>query len=278
MLILDFTRIYENEGFDFWKETTPRSFNGTKENNVNSCKINLYDVTGTNCICDDFAIEKIKQRIRESGDSKENGVPIHFFDSGNYHYMSRIFIGELVGDDPEQTFDLVVFDHHPDMKWTSYGEILSCGSWVLNALKDIQGLENVYIIGADSKLSGEAISDHPEYENRVFFIDGIDAFRKLYLSRNGLTEETFGKSVKPVYLSVDKDVLSADEISTNWDQGEMKTEELERSLKLLRDWFGRDIIAVDVCGECAPDSPDLFSDLGIDASNRINRMIYSIFA
>ncbi len=276
MLIFDFSGIYENEGYDFF-EKDPRSiFKGSTKRDI---LISFKDISGTNCICDDYAKENIKKRIKDAIESIEDvkrctdnggcGVEssfrslpgIRFLDSGNYHYMSRILMDLIMKD---REFDLVLFDHHPDMKWTSYGEILSCGSWILNALNDCENLRNVYAIGVDHELSQEIMNEHLELKDRVFFYDHIE-------------ELSFDEMDKGIYISIDKDVLSSDEIETNWDQGEMTVGELKESLELLRDRFGGDILAVDVCGECAPDSEYLFTEYGIEASNMINLMISAIF-
>jgi arginase family enzyme len=268
MLIIDFTGIYENEGFTFHAEGNPRSL------------LRLNDVTGTNCICDDFAWEKIKERLMEL-----DKLPyIRFFDSGNYHYMSKVLMDVMNEKEELPEFDLVMFDHHPDMKWTSYGEILSCGSWVLNALKDIPALRKVYIIGADEKLTKEVQDEHPEYENRVTFLRDMESFwaargnNNEASDGNGADSRADEETVRKVYISVDKDVISRDELATNWDQGEMTIDELKKALEDLKNRFEGRILAVDVCGECTPDSEDLFTEQGVASSNRVNQMICDVFS
>ncbi|MBE5844141.1 MAG: hypothetical protein E7302_08155 [Butyrivibrio sp.] len=277
MLTLDFTGIYENEEFDFYKETTPRSLFVSKY-------ISLKDISGTNCICDDFAIEEIKKRIRKGlmntpgagSDEEEKGAysenpRISVFDNGNYHYMSRILMEILVEDMKEESsFDLIVFDHHPDMKWTSYGDVLSCGCWVLSALKDIRGLKYVYIIGADKKLMKEAYADTPETIDRVHYFEDFSLFKKSIDSGETNIAEK-------IYISVDKDVVSKDELLTNWDQGDMSIDELINALDYFEEKYHDKILAVDVCGECAPDSEDGYLPNGFSKSNRLNDNIISIF-
>lgn len=276
--VYDFTGIYENESFDFYKKEGARSL-----------YVSLSDISGTNCICDDFAFEDIRTRIRESALANTEvlgkGPRISFFDNGNYHYMSRILMedirragepndsqeGRIHDSEGGSEFDLVVFDHHPDMKWTSYGEILSCGCWVLRALKDIPGLSKVYIVGADKKLMEEAYADNPEIKDRVVYFENFAALREM-LANSG--EEV----AKKVYISVDKDVLSEDELSTNWDQGDMTLEELFDGLTFLKNYYGDNVIAVDVCGECTIDDPKAFELLGFETSNRVNDSISSLFS
>ncbi len=262
MLILDFTGIYENAGFDFYKESFPRSlFDESNDRKIlDAERISLSDISGTNCICDEYAQKEITDRLGHSAAAVGDHF-LRFFDSGNYHYMSRILIEASVEKGAE--FDLVVFDHHTDMKWTSYGDILSCGSWILNALGDIKGLDKVCIIGADKKLIEETKEEHPEYEDRVFFLDDVSTVGDICKNR--------------IYISVDKDVLSEDELHTNWDQGDMSLDTLMSSLGFLKEKFSGGIIAVDVCGECAPDEAELYTEKGIEASNKINRTIAEMF-
>ncbi|WP_026528245.1 arginase family protein [Butyrivibrio sp. VCD2006] len=268
--VYDFTGIYENESFDFYKKEGARSL---------FCS--LKDISGTNCICDDYAFEEIRGRIKACESEGEWTIgkepAIRFFDNGNYHYMSRILMEDLCekdrvdGTGESGGFDLIVFDHHPDMKWTSFGEILSCGCWVLRALKDIPGISNVYIVGADSKLMEEAYQDNPEVRDRVFYFEDFSALKE-ELQKAGKD------AAKKVYISVDKDVLSRDELLTNWDQGDMSLEELKDALIFIKEYYGDNILAVDVCGECDVDAPEAFGSLGFEAGNRINDCILSVFS
>ncbi len=54
--------------------------------------------------------------------------------------------------------------------------------------------------------------------------------------------------VEPIYLSIDKDVLAADVVNTNWDQGFMRLEELTSAIRPLR---GR-LVGSDVTGDVSP--------------------------
>ena len=258
VIAIDFTGIYENEGFTF--------LTGDKSSrlvlNEDTFYASFKDVTGTNCICDDYACEEIKKRLRELDINK---YKVRFFDSGNYHYMSKLLIDLMCEDNSDKfdEFDIIMFDHHPDMKWTSYGDILSCGSWVLNALKDHEEIGRIYIIGADEKLISEVVQENPEYAKRVTFLHDIDELEKYEITN--------------VYLSIDKDVISDSELATNWNQGNMSIERLRHCLDELKKRFSDRILAVDVCGECMPDDERLFTDIGISASNAVNSMIIDSF-
>src|SRR5207244_477510 len=57
--------------------------------------------------------------------------------------------------------------------------------------------------------------------------------------------DAIASSREPIYLSIDKDVLSADVVSTNWDQGSMRLDELTSAIRPFRER----IIGSDVTGD-----------------------------
>ena len=52
--------------------------------------IDCRDIAGTDCYCDDIAKQMISDRLEDHG---MEGV--HFLDSGNYHYLSLLFMNEI---------------------------------------------------------------------------------------------------------------------------------------------------------------------------------------
>lgn len=104
--------------------------------------IECREISGTDCYCDDIAAEKLKELIKPYS---PNGL--HYIDGGNYHYLSKLWTDKIHKD-----FDLVVFDHHPDMQSPLFGPILSCGSWIKDVILDNSNLKNVYVIGVNEEL------------------------------------------------------------------------------------------------------------------------------
>ena len=75
----------------------------------------------------------------------------------------------------------------------------------------------------------------------------------------------------PVYLSIDKDVISRDELVTNWDQGQARWEDVTSfTRRILSD---RKVIGVDICGECAPDQEDCDVALETEGNDEFNKDI-----
>ncbi|MBP5266021.1 MAG: arginase, partial [Lachnospiraceae bacterium] len=107
--------------------------------------VDCRGISGTNCYCDDIAKEELRQKIASYG---PEGV--HFFDSGNYHYVSLFWLEKI-----EEDFALVLLDNHPDMQPPSFGDITSCGGWVQEALERLPHLKRVYMVGVDETLLEE---------------------------------------------------------------------------------------------------------------------------
>ena len=241
--IFNFSGIYESEDF-YRKAENPRFI---------SCK----KITGTNCICDDYARKDLLRLMDEQGCPSEG---IHFIDSGNYHYLSELLVSRL-----KEPVTLLLFDHHPDMQPSAFGDILSCGSWVKNALDAEGNIKQVIAIGVD-KVLAEKVS--PIYQDRVNFYqfqDCIGSDRILKLPQ---------APAFPIYLSIDKDVISETELCMNWDQGDMRSEELFLLLQhVIRQYR---IAGVDICGECAADQDNGMPEDAVLRSNRWNTQVLSI--
>ena len=223
MIVMHMSGVYEPQNFYSHKDTV----------------IDCRDISGTNCYCDDIAKEQLRERIAR--------VPvedIHFLDSGNYHYLSLLWLEKV-----QQRFSLVLFDHHPDMQSPSFGEITSCGGWVKETLENNPYLQNVYLVGVDKGLMANVRMD-----SRVQI--GLD---KLELEQN------------PVYISFDKDVLWEADARCDWDQGDMTLEEAMDCLHRISAECR--ILGMDVCGEDSgwENTPD--STHVIEINNTTNRSL-----
>ncbi len=238
VVVMNFSGVYDMEGFP----------------HDGRCRwLDCRHLSGANCYCDD---EGKKSLVNIIGSCPVNGV--HFIDSGNYHYVTKFWTDRI-----KEPFVLVVFDHHPDMQPALFEHILSCGSWVKEVLDNNVNCRKVIIVGASDKL----IQSVPHgVEERVHFYSDDDLDR----------EESWRKFSKelisdPVYISIDKDVLSPEYAVTNWDQGGMSLKELEKLLYIIL--RHHPVLGVDVCGEFMPDS-DLVKDMkGAVVDSRVNKIL-----
>ncbi len=218
--------------------------------------IECDDIAGTDCFCDATAAEMLKKRI-----APYSVEGIHFLDSGNYHYISKFWTDKI-----HNPFVLIVFDHHPDMQPSFFSNLLSCGCWVKNVLDTNHFVRKVCIVGA-SKEQKDRIPE--EYLDRVSF------YSEQELSHYRVRDLFADKNIDlPVYISIDKDVLSTESAVTNWDQGSMALKELEEILLGILN--KQQVIGIDICGECSC-TLSLFEILKYDQiNNRTNKELVNL--
>jgi hypothetical protein len=117
-LILDFSHVYCDENI-------PR--------NDKLHWIHCSDIHECDLYCSDAAATEIHRRIDPYGTRG-----IHFLDSGNYHYVTKIMTDRI--DEP---FSLILFDHHTDMQSPMIEGMISCGDWARSVLLDNPQLQQL---------------------------------------------------------------------------------------------------------------------------------------
>ena len=276
--VQDFTGIYDYQ--PFMQELREKAANSTDIQWLDCSKI-----VGTDCYCDDDAIKEINELIDRAERSTDNNnsncagnAPgIHFFDNGNYHYMSKLWTDRV-----QEPFSLIVFDHHPDMQPPRFGGILSCGGWVKEVLEHNKFVHNVVIIGVKDELV-ETVREELSQSGEADVLDKVTFIKKSELntlsfqsSLSSLTPSASGAAVRSyqqinlplrhspgsllvsrlssqhsLYISIDKDALSTSFAVTNWDQGSLSTTSLKSTITSLA--AGRKILGIDICGERSHD-------------------------
>ena len=241
-VIMNFSGIYKNQ--NFYKNYAEEEIFWTE----------LSDLSGCNCYCDAEASDRIRKEIQAF-----TGKGLHFIDSGNYHYMTRLWLEKL-----QIPFRLLVFDNHTDMQPPAFGGLLSCGGWIAASLEELPLLQEVILVGPDEEAYTQV---EPDLQQKV-----------LFLSREKLSTMTAEEKVGffnnlsedlPLYVSVDKDVLCKGDASTTWSQGDMHLSELMSFLELVLE--RQNILGMDVCGECDMDScsEDFLNDHANEAILRL---------
>lgn len=235
--VQDFTGVYAEQPF----------MQGLRESATANGEIRWFDCTqvdGTDCYCDDEAQAFLRQQIERVG---KDSFGIHFFDNGNYHYMSKLWTDQV-----QEPFDLVVFDHHPDMQPPRFEGILSCGGWIKEVLDHNKFVQNVIVIGVADHLV-EEIREDLSQANTAEILNRVNFIRESELE--SITPHLKGTLCRPhtpsLYISIDKDALSTAEAATNWDQGSLTFEQLTNTLQILAQ--NRKILGIDICGERARD-------------------------
>ena len=207
------------------------------------------DISGTNCYCDEDAARELCARM--SGYPAEG---LHFIDSGNYHYVSRLWLSFI-----EEPCQLLVFDNHTDMQPPAFGGLLSCGGWIADAAGSLSQLERVLLAGPDEE-AFEAAEPESRAKARLLSREKLSEARREGrlpgLFREWCSQHLTGH---PLYLSIDKDVLSPDFARTGWSQGDLRLTELLAMLEILEEQMADKrlrLLGVDICGACDPDDAE----------------------
>ena len=198
------------------------------------------------------------RKLRKALDEKlPNEYGTVLMGSGDFHHLSHLLIERI---DKVKLIDVVVLDNHPDNMRFPFG--IHCGSWV-HHVAALPNVRTVHVVGISS---GDAGWCHawentlqPLYANRVHYwtlgvdtrwahLIGLSRSISSFLRRETLIESFVAYlrgSDLPVYLSIDKDVLDAGVVKTNWDQGRFVVNDIEQIVSALA---GR-IVGSDITGD-----------------------------
>lgn len=221
-------------------------FNGDYEDYPNFTHFNCSQVFGSRLICSEEAQAKLNQLIAHHGISG-----LHFLDSGDYHYITKLMCDQI-----HEPFDLVLFDHHTDMKDAVFGEMLTCGDWVRNCIEENAQLHQVIIAGPSQK----AFQQVDFHSKKIKAITEED-----FMSHKAMAKLAYYQSDLPIYLSVDKDILTKKDAMTNWNQGQLDLSTLQQSLRQVLSH--QPLIGADICGT-SEECPSLAEQLKDEQINR----------
>ena len=211
--------------------------------------LDFTTLSGTTGFCDDAAADEIRRRI---ADFPARGI--HFLDNGNFHYLTRFWCEKISED-----FALVVYDHHVDLRKPVFPGLMSCGSWIRDVLLRNSHCRAVLIIGPEC---AQADIIERELQSLVAEDQPLRAsapVRVCCFTEDDILDGRVARELPhlldalhlPVYISIDKDVLSRIVLRTNWDQGIMTEAEFRHELDRFAMGPDIHILGVDICGEPA---------------------------
>lgn len=211
--------------------------------------LDFTTLSGTTGFCDDAAADEIRRRI---ADFPARGI--HFLDNGNFHYLTRFWCEKISED-----FALVVYDHHVDLRKPVFPGLMSCGSWIRDVLLRNSHCRAVLIIGPEC---AQADIIERELQSLVDEDQPLRAsapVRVCCFTEDDILDGRVARELPhlldalhlPVYISIDKDVLSRKVLRTNWDQGIMTEAEFRHELDRFAMGPDIHILGVDICGEPA---------------------------
>ncbi len=296
--VMNFSRIYEDQ-----------KFYRTPLQGITPRLLDFTDLRGTNGFCDAEAAAEIRRRIA--------ALPlrgVHFLDNGNYHYLTRFWCEKITED-----FVLLIYDHHLDLRKPAFPGLMSCGSWIRDILLRNTHCRGILIVGASraqaaiinpelSTLSSEVIPpeelERMMADERLAAADHHTRVKEYVKTKKNLQDPILNVSLYcfteedilngradnhippllerirlPLYISIDKDVLSRKVLRTNWDQGVMTEQELRRELRFFVMSPAIRILGMDICGEPAYNSYRRILDdtRDIRRSDGFNRRLLELF-
>ncbi|MDL2404134.1 arginase [Rhizobium calliandrae] len=227
------------------------------------------------------ALAELSRDIVKSTPAAGKDPQLCFMGSGDFHHVTALLLdGALERQSVAAT--LIHFDNHPD--WVTFNGGMHCGSWVNSALahRNIQKVITIGVCsrdlrsperkGANLHWLGDGKLELYPYQHppsRVLADYGTGASYRQekgalhWRSISEIGEENFIDRMlsrirtEAVYVTIDKDVLAADDAVTNWDQGRMR---LPYLLALISEIGSRHrIIGADVIGDYS--APNYAGDL-----------------
>ena len=189
--------------------------------------------------CTFGTFERFRRWLDGALETADPGITL--YGSGDFHHVSLALLKRLPGP-----FNLLVLDKHPD--WMRGIPFLHCGTWLRHALR-LPNLKCVFHCGGELDFDNAYRWLAPWHEIKAGRVVVFPAQRQFVrgrwagitvhpLLREGVTLATaLNDALRPfrdelgrlpLYISIDKDVLSAEDAAVNWDSG------------LLRSTGGRD--------------------------------------
>ncbi|NTJ66248.1 arginase [Agrobacterium rhizogenes] len=217
------------------------------------------------------ALDDLNREIVKNRPTTGKDPQLCFMGSGDFHHVTALLLdGALERQSGAVT--LIHFDNHPD--WVKFDGGMHCGSWVNRALAN-PSIQKVLTIGvcshdlrsperkgANLHWLGDGKLELYPYEHPPSRVAADYGTGASYRQERGalhwksiveIGEENFIDHMlsrirtEAVYVTIDKDVLAADDAVTNWDQGRMR---LPYLLALISEIGSRHrIIGADVIGD-----------------------------
>jgi hypothetical protein len=189
-----------------------------------------------------------------------------FYGSGDFHHVSLALVRRIT-----TPFNLLVLDKHPD--WMCGIPFLHCGTWLRHAAQ-LPLLQRVYHVGGDLDFDNAwrwlAPCDDLR-RGKITVFPAIRRFtrgpwrriRNVPVQANGepVTLPSLEQLLQPfaaalarwpLYISLDKDVMTAEDAVVNWDSGHLRLAEVTAVLTAFVTGARGNLLGMDVPGDWSP--------------------------
>ena len=223
---------------------------------------------GLRIACGHGAFARFEKRLAQLAGSAHDRKPcLTFLGSGDFHHVSLALLRRLTSP-----FNLLVIDNHPD--WMRGIPFLHCGTWLFHAAQ-LPGVQRIFHLGGEVDFdnhyrwlapwpmirSGKIVVAPSRHRFRGWWWDQIP-HRPIRRSaaepvshaviEDWLTPYRAELAARPLYISLDKDVLTASEAVVSWDSGHLTVPEILALLKAFTSAAGGELMGMDVVGDWSP--------------------------
>lgn len=211
---------------------------------------------------------RFEQSLAERlGGPTDDRPALTFYGSGDFHHVSLALLRRL-----RTPINLLVIDNHPD--WMRAMPFLHCGTWLYHATQ-LPMVQQVFHVGGDVDFDNVYHRLAPWRLLRNGKISVLPAVRRF--ERGGwakvpntplrprpderLTEPRMEELLRPfrselarrpLYVSLDKDVMVAADSVVNWDSGHLHPEEVETILQTFGNAVAGNFVGIDIVGDWSP--------------------------
>jgi hypothetical protein len=213
--------------------------------------------------CTFGAFERFRRWL--DGAFRTGDPAVMLYGSGDFHHVSLALLERLPGN-----FNLLVLDKHPD--WMRGIPFLHCGTWLRHALR-LPNVHRVFHCGGELDFDNAYrwLAPWPEIQaGRVVVLPARRRFLRgrwagievnPLLAGESSLADMLGAALSPfrgdlrrlpLYISIDKDVLSAEDAAVNWDSGLLRLPEAVTILDSFLSAAEGRLAGADVLGDWSP--------------------------
>jgi hypothetical protein len=189
---------------------------------------------------------------------------VTFVGSGDFHHVSLALVRRIA-----VPFNLLILDNHPD--WMRRVPFLHCGTWVYHAAL-LPNVRRVYHVGGNVDFDNLYRCLAPWRMLRSGKIVVLPAIRRFQgkvwrdVRHECVREQPdmpcsperwrqllapYGDDLArwPLYVSLDKDVMTAEDSTVNWDSGHLRLDEVKQILDGFRSATQGKLLGIDIVGD-----------------------------
>ena len=194
-----------------------------------------------------------------------------FLGSGDFHHVSLALLRRQ-----RRPVNLLVIDNHPD--WMRKIPFVHCGTWLYHAAR-LPQVKQIFHVGGDVDFDNyfQWLAPWDELNRgKIVVLPAVRRLRGWRWAKVG-NDALLGKSYpaapyslppgrlkdflrpyrrdltsRPLYISLDKDVLRADYAPVNWDSGHMSVMQLRAVMEAFLMAAGGNLAGIDIVGDWSP--------------------------